>query len=270
MVIAPLVKNKLGFIDGSIPRPEGNDSLLNSWFRNNNMVISWILNCVSKEISTSVIYSDYAYEMWLDLKERFQQKNGPRIFQLRRDLMNHTQCLCGGTKALADHYQMEYVTSFLMGLHDSFAQVRGQLLLMDPIPPINKVFSLVSQEAHQRNVNVTFVGFGGAESMAFAVKNDVARSDNGQNFPRGQRKDNLNSNKPVCTHCGYVSHTIDKCYKLHGYPPRYKAKSKSNTSHQPSSSQTPAVANQVSNSVNDLSHGNVENSGNFRSFVQML
>ncbi|KAJ0028422.1 hypothetical protein Pint_36415 [Pistacia integerrima] len=90
---------------------------------------------------------------------------------------------------------------------------------MDPIPPINKVFSLVSQEAHQRNVNVTFVGFG------------------------GQRKDNLNSNKPVCTHCGYVSHTIYKCYKLHGYPPKYKAKSKSNTSHQASSSETPAIAN---------------------------
>ncbi|KAJ0096774.1 hypothetical protein Patl1_27593 [Pistacia atlantica] len=98
------------------------------------MIISWILNFVSKEIFASVIYSDSAYEMWLDLKECFQQKNGPRIFQLRCDLMNHTQgsssvgayfpklktiweelsnyrpfcscgkCVCGGTKALAYHY----------------------------------------------------------------------------------------------------------------------------------------------------------------------
>ncbi|XP_031270522.1 uncharacterized protein LOC116128896 [Pistacia vera] len=300
MVIALSMKNKLGFIDGSIPRPDGNDSLLNSWIRNINMVISWILNSISKEISASVIYSDFAYEMWLALKEHFQQKNGPHIFQLRCDLMNHTQgsssvsayftklkkiweelsnyrpfcscgkCVCGGTKALADHSQKEYVMSFLMGLHDSFAQVRGQLLLMDPIPPINKVFSLVSQEAHQRNVNVTSVGSGGVESMAFAVKNDVARSNNGQNFPRGQRKDNLNSNKPVYTHWGYVGHTIDKCYKLHGYPLVYKPKFNSNTSHQASSNQTPAVANQVSNSVNDLSRGNAENSRNFGSFVQML
>ena len=36
--------------------------------------------------------------------------------------------------------------SFLMGLNESFAQVRGQLLLMDHLPLINKVFSLVSQE----------------------------------------------------------------------------------------------------------------------------
>ncbi|KAF8390724.1 hypothetical protein HHK36_025251 [Tetracentron sinense] len=28
--------------------------------------------------------------------------------------------------------------------------------------------------------------------------------------------------KPVCTNCGITGHTIDKCYKLHGYPPRYK------------------------------------------------
>lgn len=36
--------------------------------------------------------------------------------------------------------------SFLMGLNESFSQVRAQLLLMDHIPPINKVFTLISQE----------------------------------------------------------------------------------------------------------------------------
>lgn len=45
--------------------------------------------------------------------------------------------------------------SFLMGLNESYAQIRGQLLLMDPIPPINKVFSFISQEEHQRVVNLT-------------------------------------------------------------------------------------------------------------------
>ena len=36
--------------------------------------------------------------------------------------------------------------SFLTGLNDSFTHIRSQLLLLDPIPPINKVFSLISQE----------------------------------------------------------------------------------------------------------------------------
>ena len=177
MMIALSVKNKLGFFDGSIPKPDSSDlPLLNSWIRNNNVVISWILNSVSKDISASIIFSDSATDIWLDLKDRFQQSNGPRIFQLKCDLVNLSQdhnsvsvyftklkalweelsnfrpacsygkCTCGGVKALHAHYQMEYIMSFLMGLNDSYSQVRGQLLLMDPLPPLNKVFSLVSQE----------------------------------------------------------------------------------------------------------------------------
>ncbi|KAL5568470.1 hypothetical protein UlMin_025045 [Ulmus minor] len=91
MLIALSVKNKLGFVDGSIPKPTGTNPNLSSWIRNNNIVISWILNSVSKEISASIIFSVSAYEIWLDLKDRFQQSNGPRIFQLRRELMNHVQ-----------------------------------------------------------------------------------------------------------------------------------------------------------------------------------
>ena len=41
MLIALFVKNKLGFVDGSITKPSANDSaLLQSWIRNNNVVIS--------------------------------------------------------------------------------------------------------------------------------------------------------------------------------------------------------------------------------------
>ena len=185
MLIALSVKNKLGFIDGSIKKPEGNDiCLLSSWMRNNNMVISWILNSVSKEISASIIFSYSAYEIWIDLKDRFQHRNGPRIFQLHCDLMNLVQdqntvsiyftklkiiweelnnyrpvcicgkCTCDGANNLNSHYQMEYIMSFLKGLHDSFSQTRGQLLLVDPLSPINKVFALISQEEQQRTIGL--------------------------------------------------------------------------------------------------------------------
>ncbi|KAL5810760.1 hypothetical protein ACOSQ3_027485 [Xanthoceras sorbifolium] len=64
MLIALSVKNKLGFIDGSISKPDGNQiDLLNSWIRNNNIVISWILNSVSKDISASIIFTEYAHEI---------------------------------------------------------------------------------------------------------------------------------------------------------------------------------------------------------------
>ncbi|XP_073004955.1 uncharacterized protein [Typha latifolia] len=205
MLIALSVKNKVCFVDGSVPRPEGTSPNLNFWIRNNNIVISWILNSISKEISASVIYSDSAHEIWIDLKDRFLQRNGPRIFQLRRELMNLTQgqmsvssyftklksiweelnnykpvctcnhCTCGGIKSISNHYHMEYVMSFLMGLNESFSQIRGQLLLMDPIHPINKVFALISQEERQRNITTVHGNSGGEETMAFVVKNNMSK-----------------------------------------------------------------------------------------------
>ncbi|XP_072950413.1 uncharacterized protein [Typha angustifolia] len=285
MIIALSVKNKVCFIDGSITRPVGIDPSINSWIRNNNIVISWILNSVSKDISASVIFSDSAREIWIDLKERYLQKNGPKIFQLRRDLMNLSQgqmsvstyftklktiweelgnykpvctcnrCSCGGIKSIADHHQMEYVMSFLMGLNDSFSQVRGQLLLMDPIPPINKVFALISQEEQQRNVNVLTNGSNGQNSMAFAVKNEVSKSviSTGSQINKNQKKE-----RPLCTHCGYQGHTIDKCYKLHGYPPGYKVRQKHNSQ---------IFAARVNHVTDSTSNGKTNNMGGF---VQML
>ncbi|CAL9242678.1 unnamed protein product, partial [Arabidopsis halleri] len=34
---------------------------------------------------------------------------------------------------------------------------------------------------------------------------------------QSQRKD-----KPTCSHCGFIGHVMDRCYKLHGYPPGWK------------------------------------------------
>ena len=46
----------------------------------------------------------------------------------------------------------------------------------------------------------------------------------------GNKKD-----RPLCTHCNMLGHTVNKCYKLLGYPPKYKHKGNPN-----------ANANQVS------------------------
>lgn len=91
MLITLSVKNKLGFIDGFISRPQGSEDLLNHWIHNNNIVISWILKSASKEISGIIIYSESAHDIWINLKKSYQQRNRPLIFQLRRELMNHTQ-----------------------------------------------------------------------------------------------------------------------------------------------------------------------------------
>ena len=58
---------------------------------------------------------------------------------------------------------------FLNGLNDAYSQVRTQILMMEPVPSLDKAFSLVIQEERQRalglNVNSSI------ESTALAVKN---------------------------------------------------------------------------------------------------
>ena len=41
--------------------------------------------------------------------------------------------------------------------------------------------------------------------------------------------------RPVCTHCGKTGHTMDKCYKLHGFPLGFMFKNKLAMAHQVSS-----------------------------------
>lgn len=76
MMIAFSFKNKLWFIDGLIPKQKGtNLMLLNSWIHKTNMVILWILNSISKEIFDSILYSNLAHDILIDLRYPFQQSN---------------------------------------------------------------------------------------------------------------------------------------------------------------------------------------------------
>jgi hypothetical protein len=50
MLIALSAKNKMCFIDGSFPKPSMFKSYYNAWVRCNDLVVSWILNFISKEI----------------------------------------------------------------------------------------------------------------------------------------------------------------------------------------------------------------------------
>ena len=149
------------------------------------------------------------------------------------------------------HY--DYVHSFLMGLNESYATVRGQILLMEPLPGINKVFSLVQNHEKQKGVGILPLpnGFPSVESTAF-----ISRMDNGVNqtylypsvgpnaflsrFDNTRQPQYPRKDKPICSHYGFKGHTTEKCYKLHGYPPGFRGKNTINKSI--------ALANQVSGS----------------------
>lgn len=177
MIMALSAKKKLGFIDGTIPKPDDSSSAeLQQWIRCNNMAKSRPLNSISKEILTSVIYCDLAYDILVDLKERFSQVNGPRMFPLEQNnihnLVQDTMSIatyftklkglwdelsalqsiptsfCGAMKEVIQYQHYQRTMKFLMGLHESYAAIRGQILLMGPLPSVNRAYALIFQAKH--------------------------------------------------------------------------------------------------------------------------
>jgi hypothetical protein len=250
-------KNKLGFVDGSITKPtDPNDPLLDAWERCNDMIVSWIHNSVSPSVISFFILVDNAHEIWRELCERLTQQNGPQIFQLKGALANLTQgndlvniyyrkqksiwdelalhclvpkCSCGQMRVLTDRYQQDCVIQFLMGLNETYSNIRDQIMLMDPIPQVGKVFSLVQQQEKQHQL---LLCTSTPDSMALFTRNT---STNFKTFNRpycphckiqGHSLEDCfkagNSKPPVCRHCNMSGHLAEKCYKLVGYPPGHK------------------------------------------------
>lgn len=113
------------------------------------------------------------------------------------------------------------LSQFFMGLSDQYTSVRGQLLMMQPIPTISQAFSLLLQEESQREFakqNQSAL----ADSMAMTVKyNNLSKYKNGAQtvsfiYQKKQACDVL------CDYCNTAGHTRDKCFCLHGYPEWHK------------------------------------------------
>ena len=79
------------------------------------------------------------------------------------------KCTCGVNDKITSFQHQDSLMQFLNGLNDAYSQVRTQILMMEPIPSIDKAFSLVIQEERQRalgfNVNPS------VEFTALVVKN---------------------------------------------------------------------------------------------------
>ncbi|KAG7599299.1 Reverse transcriptase RNA-dependent DNA polymerase [Arabidopsis suecica] len=225
ILMALNVRNKLGFINGTISKPPEDHRDFGAWSRCNDIVSTWLMNSVDKKIGQSLLFIATAQGIWNNLLSRFKQDDAPRIFDIEQKLSKIEQdsmdvstyytalltlweehrnyvelpvCTCGRCECDAvvkweSLQQRSRVTKFLMGLNEGFDKTRRHILMLKPIPTIEEAFNIVTQDEHQKNVKPP------------TPYNTVKPAQ-----------------KPVCTHCGKVGHTIQKCYKLHGYPPGMK------------------------------------------------
>ncbi|KAL1208845.1 hypothetical protein V5N11_010523 [Cardamine amara subsp. amara] len=80
------VRNKLSFIDGTVPKPASTHRDSGSWSRWNDMVATWLMNSVSKKIGQSLLFISTAEGIWQNLMTRFKQDDAPRVYEIEQRL----------------------------------------------------------------------------------------------------------------------------------------------------------------------------------------
>ena len=247
MQIALISKNKEKFVDGTFPRPQVADPLYAQWIRCNTMVLSWIQRSISESIAKSVLWIDSAAGVWKNLQIRFSQSDIFRISDIQEDLYRFRQgtldvsdyftqlkvfwdelenyrplpfckcsiaCSCDAVQSARVHREQDYVIRFLKGLNERFAHSKSQIMMMQPLPDIDKAFSLVIQQERELNSGTPFTSTESPSTETPATALQVNTHTNGKGVSYGRGKGPypaLKGGNRVCTHCGRTNHTVDTC-----------------------------------------------------------
>ncbi|XP_006586507.1 uncharacterized protein [Glycine max] len=261
-------KNKMGFLNGTIPVLATTDPIYLSWECYNTLIISWLLNSLSPSIVQSVIFLDRAVDIYIDLQERFSQSDFYGIRQGSRSVSDYYTALKSLWEELDNfrpfhvstcstklYHQQDFIIRILKGLDDHFSVVHSQILLMDPLPSSNRVFSMVAQQERQHSSSSTI-----DEPNAFInVGQSTYGKGHGIRGPSGPAGVNARTNgsNKKCIYCGCTEHTVDVCYSKHGYPlghPHYPGRPRfHNRDNSPSS----VVVNSATQEVDSHIHSSI-------------
>ena len=74
-------------------------------------------------------------------------------FKILWDELVNYQSFGGTQQSQSDAQLKDHVFHFLMGLNDSYGHVRTQILIIEPLPNISKVCSLILQEEKHRQIS---------------------------------------------------------------------------------------------------------------------
>ncbi|XP_019257841.1 PREDICTED: uncharacterized protein LOC109236071 [Nicotiana attenuata] len=94
------VKNKVGFVNGKCKKPKIDEVTYDQWARCDDMVTSWILNSLSKDLADSLQYVNDAKELWQELEDRYDRTNGAKLYQLQKEINYLSQ----GTLDITGYY----------------------------------------------------------------------------------------------------------------------------------------------------------------------
>ncbi|GJS88483.1 ribonuclease H-like domain-containing protein [Tanacetum coccineum] len=194
MLLALEGKNKIGFIDGSCKRSNKDEVL--------------------------------AKHVWEELKETYDKVNGSIMFGLHNQIntLKHNgssiadyyhklnalwkqydvmielpKCVCNASEGFKKHNQFLKLMQFLMGLDDSYMQIRSSILSRETLLDVRSAYATISSEESHRVVVGSIVG-SSQRNQAYAFMSNMPYSQNfqriNQNFNVGpSRPNNVNNNR---------------------------------------------------------------------------
>lgn len=83
------------------------------WKRCDSMVMSWVLNSMSAEISGTFVYADTSRELWGEICERYHVSHGPLVYQLEQEL---SQTVQGSLSVTAFYVKLKKIWDELQNL----------------------------------------------------------------------------------------------------------------------------------------------------------
>ncbi|XP_071708051.1 uncharacterized protein [Rutidosis leptorrhynchoides] len=250
ILLALSTKNKIGFVDGTCVKNTTNDVLSSQWDRCNSVVLSWILGSLSEELYCGQIFSSIASVVWTELKETYDKVDGSNMFNLHAKIntikqngssvseyfhklntlwkqydamLNLVACTCDAATGFKKHDKLMRCMQFLMGLDDTYMHTRSNILMIDPFPDVKTAFAIISREESHRGSSSGNNNAKVQHSAFVAQTNKPNFSNNGgkNSFTRHNNQRGPNPNLQ-CSKCNKIGHTIDRCYKIIGFPPNFK------------------------------------------------
>ncbi|GKC33834.1 ribonuclease H-like domain-containing protein, partial [Tanacetum coccineum] len=147
-------------------------------------------------------------------------------------LIEFPRCTFHAVDDFKKHNQLMKLMQFLMGLDDTYTQIKSSILLRETLYDVRSDYAIISSEESHRIANGSVFGTSQrSQTYAFNVNapniGNIQRSQTSISFSRPSNSNRPNDNGNmrtaggstlVCENCGFNGHIIDKCFKIIGYP----------------------------------------------------
>ncbi|RVX08315.1 Retrovirus-related Pol polyprotein from transposon RE1 [Vitis vinifera] len=210
-------KGKISHLMGTGPKP--GDPHFEAWDEEDSMIMAWLWNSMTPEISNTCMFLAIAKDIWDAIQQTYSKaRDAAQVYEVEVKTIAAKQGSKTDAAILKDFIEQDRVYDFLVGLNPEFDQVRIQILGKQEVPCFNEVAALIRGKESRRSVMFEPQTLDGSTLVA---KTEYSKQGN-NNLPKHLGRDNQwkeNKDNLWCTFCKKPRHTKEKCWKLNGKPP---------------------------------------------------